>query len=84
MIPKRMHEYLTNVLTKQTYKESLITQGSLRLMEFRFHDIDHLHRLGITVDSLGPYITPLTIYNLARGMTLKNAAATIPYGGRKA
>lgn len=122
MIPKRMHEYLTNVLTKHTYEESLITQGSLRFMEFRFHDIDHLHRLGIAVDGLGPYvvvcmweeespieiggylvidnlsmgypaiggirlapdITPLTIYNLARGMTLKNAAAAIPYGGGKA
>jgi glutamate dehydrogenase/leucine dehydrogenase len=122
MIPKRMHKFLTNVLTKQAWEENLITQGSLRFMEFRFFDIDHLYSLGITVDSLGPYvvvcmwdeespieiggylvvdnlsmgkpamggirlaldITPLTIHNLARGMTLKNAAAGLSYGGGKA
>jgi glutamate dehydrogenase (NAD(P)+) len=31
-----------------------------------------------------PDLTPSTIYNLARGMTLKNAAANLPYGGGKA
>lgn len=31
-----------------------------------------------------PDITPGTIFNLARGMTLKNAAANLPYGGGKA
>ena len=31
-----------------------------------------------------PDLTPGTIYNLARGMTLKNAAAYLPYGGGKA
>lgn len=30
-----------------------------------------------------PDITPSQIYNLARGMTLKNAAADLPYGGGK-
>jgi glutamate dehydrogenase (NAD(P)+) len=30
-----------------------------------------------------PDIIPATIYNLARGMTLKNAAADLPYGGGK-
>ncbi|WP_428610737.1 Glu/Leu/Phe/Val dehydrogenase dimerization domain-containing protein, partial [Sedimenticola sp.] len=30
-----------------------------------------------------PDITPTTIHNLARGMTLKNAAADLPYGGGK-
>ena len=30
-----------------------------------------------------PDITPLDIHNLARGMTLKNAAANLPYGGGK-
>jgi len=30
-----------------------------------------------------PDITPATIYNLARGMTLKNAAAGLPFGGGK-
>lgn len=30
-----------------------------------------------------PDITPVTIFNLARGMTLKNAAADLPYGGGK-
>lgn len=31
-----------------------------------------------------PDITPADIHNLARGMTLKNAAAGLPYGGGKA
>ena len=31
-----------------------------------------------------PSIQPLDIYNLARGMTLKNGAANLPYGGGKA
>lgn len=31
-----------------------------------------------------PSITPSDIHNLARGMTLKNAAANLPYGGGKA
>jgi glutamate dehydrogenase/leucine dehydrogenase/CBS domain-containing protein len=30
-----------------------------------------------------PNVTPSAIYNLARGMTLKNAAADLPYGGGK-
>ena len=30
-----------------------------------------------------PGITPLDIHNLARGMTLKNGAANLPYGGGK-
>jgi len=31
-----------------------------------------------------PEVTPSAIHNLARGMTLKNAAANLPYGGGKA
>lgn len=31
-----------------------------------------------------PDVNPATIHNLARGMTLKNAAANLPYGGGKA
>jgi glutamate dehydrogenase (NAD(P)+) len=31
-----------------------------------------------------PDLTPATIFNLARGMTLKNAAAGLPFGGGKA
>lgn len=30
-----------------------------------------------------PSITPIDIHNLARGMTLKNGAANLPYGGGK-
>ena len=30
-----------------------------------------------------PDVTPATIHNLARGMTLKNAAAGLPFGGGK-
>ena len=32
---------------------------------------------------LSPEVTPAAIHNLARGMTLKNAAADLPYGGGK-
>jgi glutamate dehydrogenase (NAD(P)+) len=31
-----------------------------------------------------PDVTPASLHNLARGMTLKNAAANLPYGGGKA
>ena len=31
-----------------------------------------------------PDLTPTAVHNLARGMTLKNAAANLPYGGGKA
>jgi glutamate dehydrogenase (NAD(P)+) len=34
--------------------------------------------------SMLPEITPADIHNLARGMTLKNAAANLPFGGGKA
>ena len=30
-----------------------------------------------------PEVTPAAIHNLARGMTLKNAAASLPFGGGK-
>ena len=33
---------------------------------------------------MAPDLKPSTIHNLARGMTLKNAAANLPYGGGKA
>ncbi len=33
---------------------------------------------------MSPQLTPGSIFNLARGMTLKNAAANLPYGGGKA
>jgi glutamate dehydrogenase/leucine dehydrogenase len=40
----------------------------------------------LTVDGRYPHapdVTPVAINNLARGMTLKNAAADLPYGGGK-
>jgi glutamate dehydrogenase (NAD(P)+) len=33
---------------------------------------------------MSPDLNPSTVHNLARGMTLKNAAANLPYGGGKA
>ena len=33
---------------------------------------------------MSPELNPSTVHNLARGMTLKNAAANLPYGGGKA
>jgi len=122
MIPKRMSEFLRDVLPERTWRNRLRKDGPLAFMEFGPLDVDRLQRLGITADRLGPRlvvcmwdeeaalevggylvvdnlamgrpsmggirmlpgVTPLAIHNLARGMTLKNAAADLPYGGGKA
>jgi glutamate dehydrogenase/leucine dehydrogenase/CBS domain-containing protein len=121
MIPKRMSEFLHDVLPERTWRNRLRRDGSLAFMEFGPLDVDRLKRLGLEADRLGPYlvvcmwnedsplevggylivdnlamgcpsmggirmlpeVTPSTIHNLARGMTLKNAAANLPYGGGK-
>ncbi len=121
MIPERMSEFLHSVLPTRTWESRLQREGSRAYMEFGPLDVDRLQRLGIEVDSLGPYlvvcmwdeespveiggylvvdnlsmgrpsmggirmlpsVTPEAIHNLARGMTLKNAAADLPYGGGK-
>lgn len=122
MIPKRMSEYLHDVLPERTWRNRLHREGELAFMEFGPLDVDRLQRLGITADRLGPRlvvcmwdeespleiggylvvdnlamgrpsmggirmlpdVTPQAVHNLARGMTLKNAAADLPYGGGKA
>jgi glutamate dehydrogenase/leucine dehydrogenase/CBS domain-containing protein len=122
MIPKRMDEFLHDVLPERTWRSRLRQEDGLAFMEFGPLDVDRLQRLGITPDRLGPRlvvcmwdenapfevggylvvdnlamgrpsmggirmlpdVTPLAIHNLARGMTLKNAAADLPYGGGKA
>jgi glutamate dehydrogenase (NAD(P)+) len=121
MIPKLMESYLRERLPENTWHNRLVSDGSLRFMEFSSTDVDRLARLGIEVDKLGPRlvvcmwdedpdlevggylvvdnlsmgrpsmggirmlpdVTPAAIHNLARGMTLKNAAANLPYGGGK-
>jgi glutamate dehydrogenase (NAD(P)+) len=121
MIPKRMSEFLHDVLPERTWRNRLHRDGRMALMEFGPLDVDRLQRLGIHVDRLGPWlvtcmwdeegelevggylvvdnlamgrpsmggirmlpdVTPAAIHNLARGMTLKNAAADLPYGGGK-
>ncbi len=121
MIPKRMSEFLHDVLPERTWRNRLRRDGPLAFMEFGPLDVDRLQRLGIQVDRLGPRlvvcmwdeesdlevggylvvdnlamgrpsmggirmlpdVTPAAIHNLARGMTLKNAAADLPYGGGK-
>ena len=121
MIPSIMNQFLQDALPKSIWKKRLIKDGPLRFLEFGPTDIDSLHRLGITVDRLGPRlvscmwiedspieiggflvvdnlamgqpsmggvrmlsdVTPHDIHNLARGMTLKNAAADLPFGGGK-
>ncbi len=121
MIPKRMNEYLHDVLPENVWQTRRIEDNGLVFLEFTSQDVELLHRLGIEVDNLGPRlvvcmwnerepqeiggylvvdnvamglpsmggirmlpdITPATIHNLARGMTLKNAAADLPYGGGK-
>ncbi len=121
MIPKRMDEFLHDILPERTWRNRLRRDGPMAFMEFGPLDVDRLKRLGIEVDRLGPYlvvclwdeesplevggylvvdnlamgwpsmggirmlpeVTPTTVHNLARGMTLKNAAADLPYGGGK-
>lgn len=121
MIPKRMHEYLHDVLPENVWQTRRIEDNGLVFMEFTSQDVELLHRLGIEVDNLGPRlvvcmwnerepleiggylvidnvamglpamggirllpeVTPAAIHNLARGMTMKNAAADLPFGGGK-
>lgn len=121
MIPRQMDSFLRERLPERTFKNRLIREGNLCYMEFSPLDVDHLFRLGIIVDNLGPRlvscmwdaesnleiggflvvdnlamgkpamggirmlpdVSPGAIHNLARGMTLKNAAANLPYGGGK-
>lgn len=121
MIPKRMNEFLRDVLSERTWRNRLRREGPIAFMEFGPLDVDRLKHLGIEVDRLGPHllvciwdeesplevggylvvdnlamgrpamggirmlpdVTPAAIHNLARGMTLKNAAAQLPYGGGK-
>jgi glutamate dehydrogenase/leucine dehydrogenase/CBS domain-containing protein len=122
MIPRRLDQFLHDVLPERTWRNRLRREGGLAFLEFGPLDVDRLQRLGITPDRLGPRlvvclwdeeaafevggylvvdnlamgrpsmggirmlpdVTPLAIHNLARGMTLKNAAADLPYGGGKA
>lgn len=121
MIPKRMETYLRERLPESTFQNRLVREGSKCFMEIGLMDVDHLARLEIEVDNLGPRlvvcmwdedsplgiggylvvdnlamgrpsmggirmlpdVTPAVIHDLARGMTLKNAAANLPYGGGK-
>jgi len=121
MIPKVMEAFLRERLPERSWKRRLRREGSLASIEFGPLDIERLSRLGITVDTLGPFLvaclwdeespleiggylvvdnlsmgrpsmggirmlpdlTPAAIHNLARGMTLKNAAAQLPFGGGK-
>jgi len=121
MIPKRMDEYLRDLLPQAAINNRLKLRDDMCFLEFGHTDELLLARLGVTVDKLGPSlvvcawdeaadleiggylvvdnlsmgrpsmggirmlpdITPVDIHNLARGMTLKNAAAKLPYGGGK-
>ena len=121
MLPKRMNEFLRDLLPAEVWQTRRIEENGLCYLEFTSQDVELLHRLGIEVDNLGPRlvacmwnerepqeiggylvvdnvamglpsmggirlspeVTPAAIHNLARGMTLKNAAADLPYGGGK-
>lgn len=121
MLPKRMNEFLRDVLPEDVWQTRRSEDNGLVFMEFTSQDVELLHRLAIEVDNLGPRlvvclwnerepqeiggylvvdnvamglpsmggirmlpdVTPAAIHNLARGMTLKNAAADLPYGGGK-
>ncbi|CAG0945000.1 Catabolic NAD-specific glutamate dehydrogenase RocG [Anaerolineae bacterium] len=121
MLPKRMNEFLHDLLPEHVWQTRRKEENGLVFLEFTSQDVELLHRLGIEVDNLGPRlvvcmwnerdaleiggylivdnvamglpamggirlapdVTPAAIHNLARGMTLKNAAADLPYGGGK-
>jgi glutamate dehydrogenase (NAD(P)+) len=121
MLPKRMNEFLRDLMPDEVWQTRRIEDQGLCYLEFTSQDVELLHRLGIEVDNLGPRlvacmwnerepqeiggylvvdnvamglpamggirlspeVTPAAIHNLARGMTLKNAAADLPYGGGK-
>jgi glutamate dehydrogenase (NAD(P)+) len=122
MLPKRMDEFLRDLLPDHVWQTRRKHVDGHVFMEFTPQDVELLHRLGIEVDDLGPRlvvcmwdetsplpvggylvidnvamglpamggirmlpdVTPAAIHNLARGMTMKNAAAELPYGGAKA
>ena len=121
MLPKRMNEFLHDLLPDEVWQTRRIEEHGLCYLEFTSQDVELLHRLGIEVDNLGPRlvtcmwnerepqeiggylvvdnvamglpsmggirlspeVSPAAIHNIARGMTLKNAAADLPYGGGK-
>ena len=121
MLPKRMNEFLRDLLPDEVWQTRRIEENGLCYLEFTSQDVELLHRLGIEVDNLGPRlvacmwnerepqeiggylvvdnvamglpamggirlspeVTPAAIHNLARGMTMKNAAADLPFGGGK-
>ena len=122
MLPKRMNEFLHDLLPEHVWQTRRKEENGLVFLEFTSQDVELLHRLGIEVDNLGPRlvvcmwnerdaleiggylivdnvamglpamggirlspdVTPAAIHNLARGMTMKNAAADLPFGGAKA
>ncbi|MCS7260416.1 MAG: hypothetical protein NZ765_06505 [Anaerolineae bacterium] len=54
MIPKRMSEFLHDVLPERTWRNRLQREDGRAYMEFGPTDVERLHRLGIEVDRLGP------------------------------
>ena len=54
MIPKPMEAYLRERLPERTFQNRLVRDGSKCFMEVGPLDVDHLARLGIEVDNLGP------------------------------
>ena len=54
MIPKRMETYLRERLPERTFQNRVVQDGSRCFMEVGPLDVDHLARLEIEVDNLGP------------------------------
>ncbi len=54
MIPKRMNDYLRDVLPENVWQTRCVEENGLFFMEFTSQDVELLHRLGIEVDNLGP------------------------------
>ena len=54
MLPKRMNEFLRDLLPDDVWQTRRIEEHGLDYLEFTSQDVELLHRLGIEVDNLGP------------------------------
>ena len=54
MLPKRMNEFLRDLLPDEVWQTRRIEENGLCYLEFTSQDVELLHRLGIEVDNLGP------------------------------
>ena len=98
MIPQRLEACLRGVVPEAILQQRTRRRDGRCHLVLDYRDEHLLARMGIVCDVLGPKLVAfmwdeasadeiggyLVVDNLARGMTLKNAAAHLPFGGGKA